>query len=164
MSLSGDNGHRSVCGPLCFVDPREAIRTIADSLGRGAREQLLEAVVSAWVDSLTDSEMAQRYDTALESLEEESLVLLAEWHAKVNGGLPVANLGFFRGVFDALGARRREVLLLASTLSAREAFATGVDIAVSLRILLPTLEDSVLDGLLSRCTALYIEQYRGASQ
>ena len=35
---------------LCFVDPADAIRAIADSVGREARRQLLGEAVRAWVD------------------------------------------------------------------------------------------------------------------
>jgi hypothetical protein len=37
---------------LCFVDPADAIRAIADSVGREARRQLLGEAVRAWVDEI----------------------------------------------------------------------------------------------------------------
>ena len=44
--------------PLCFIEPQEAIRVVADSVGREARRQLLGEVVRAWVDEIPDDELA----------------------------------------------------------------------------------------------------------
>ena len=41
---------------LCFVDPADAIRAIADSIGREARRQLLGEAVRAWVDEIPDDD------------------------------------------------------------------------------------------------------------
>ena len=38
--------------PLCFIEPQEAIRVVAESVGREARRQLLGEVVRAWVDEI----------------------------------------------------------------------------------------------------------------
>ena len=38
--------------PLCFIEPQDAIRVIAESVGREARRQLLGEVVRAWVDEI----------------------------------------------------------------------------------------------------------------
>ena len=37
---------------LCFIEPQNAIRVIADSVGREARRQILGEVVRAWVDEI----------------------------------------------------------------------------------------------------------------
>ncbi len=50
---------------LCFVDPADAIRAIADSIGREARRQLLGEAVRAWVDEIPDDELETHYARAL---------------------------------------------------------------------------------------------------
>ena len=50
---------------LCFVDPADAIRAIADSVGREARRQLLGEAVRAWVDEIPDEELQEHYAKAL---------------------------------------------------------------------------------------------------
>ena len=42
--------------PLCFIDPGDAIRVVADSVGREARRQLLGEAVRAWVDEIPDDD------------------------------------------------------------------------------------------------------------
>ena len=42
---------------LCFIDPADAVRAIADSVGREARRQLLGEAVRAWVDEIPDDEL-----------------------------------------------------------------------------------------------------------
>jgi hypothetical protein len=46
---------------LCFVDPADAIRAIADSVGREARRQLLGEAVRAWVDEIPDGELTKEF-------------------------------------------------------------------------------------------------------
>src|SRR4029077_1820044 len=46
---------------LCFIEPQNAIRVIADSVGREARRQILGEVVRAWVDEIPDSELESHY-------------------------------------------------------------------------------------------------------
>ena len=43
---------------LCFIQPQDAIRVIAESVGREARRQLVGEVVRAWVDDIPDQELA----------------------------------------------------------------------------------------------------------
>jgi hypothetical protein len=43
--------------PLCFIEPQEAIRVVAESVGREARRQLLGEVVRAWVDEIPEDEL-----------------------------------------------------------------------------------------------------------
>ena len=40
--------------PLCFIEPKDAIRVIAESVGREARRQLLGELVRAWVDEIPE--------------------------------------------------------------------------------------------------------------
>jgi hypothetical protein len=40
--------------PLCFIEPQDAIRVIAESVGRAARRELVGEVVAAWVDDIPE--------------------------------------------------------------------------------------------------------------
>ena len=51
---------------LCFIEPQEAIRVVAESVGREARRQLLGEVVAAWVDEIPDDELDVHYAKAVE--------------------------------------------------------------------------------------------------
>ena len=37
---------------LCFIEPAEAVRVIAECVGREARRALLAEVIQAWVDDI----------------------------------------------------------------------------------------------------------------
>jgi hypothetical protein len=52
--------------PLCFIEPQDAIRVIAESVGREARRKLLGALVRAWVDEIPDSELETHYVKAVD--------------------------------------------------------------------------------------------------
>src|SRR5215218_8537288 len=111
---------------LCFVDPADAIRAIADSVGREARRQLLGEVVRAWVDEIPESELESHYVRAVGELDEHDLSMLAAWHASMEIGAPVANKEFLVGAFSGLGDNRREALKIAAGLRGEEAFNHGV--------------------------------------
>ena len=88
---------------LCFVDPADAIRAIADSIGREARRQLLGEAVRAWVDEIPDDELETHYAKALSELDEHDLSMLAAWHGSLEVGQPVPNRDFLMGAFGSLG-------------------------------------------------------------
>ena len=46
--------------PLCFIEPQDAIRVVAESIGREARRQLVGEVVRAWVDEIKRLSGARR--------------------------------------------------------------------------------------------------------
>ena len=69
--------------PLCFIEPQNAIRVIADSVGREARRQILGEVVRAWVDEIPESELDSHYAKAVADLDEHDLSLLAAWHVSL---------------------------------------------------------------------------------
>ncbi len=71
---------------LCFIEPQNAIRVIADSVGREARRQILGEVVRAWVDEIPDSELMSHYAKAVADLDEHDLSMLAAWHASLEVG------------------------------------------------------------------------------
>ena len=89
--------------PLCFIDPREAIRVVAETVGREARRQLLEEVVHAWVDEIPEDELDVHYAKAVADLDDADLSMLAAWHASLEVGHPVANRDFLVKVFPSLG-------------------------------------------------------------
>ena len=68
--------------PLCFIEPQNAIRVIAESVGREARRQILGEVVRAWVDEIPESELESHYAKAVADLDEHDLSMLAAWHAR----------------------------------------------------------------------------------
>src|SRR5207237_201233 len=98
---------------LCFIEPQDAIRVIAESVGREARRQLVGEVVRAWVDEIPESELDRHYKQALADLDEHDLSMLAAWHASLEVGQPIANRDFLSNVFVTLGENRREALKIA---------------------------------------------------
>ena len=111
---------------LCFVDPADAVRAIADSVGREARRQLLGEAVRAWVDEIPDDELEIHYAKALSELDEHDLSMLAAWHGSLEAGQPVPNRDFLMGAFGSLGENRREALKLAAGFRGEEAVDAGV--------------------------------------
>src|SRR3977135_4427010 len=102
--------------PLCFIEPQDAIRVIAESVGREARRQLVGEVVRAWVDDLHEHELCLHYAKAVADLDDDDLNMLAAWHASLEVGQPIPNTDFLVGVFPSLGENRREALKLAAWL------------------------------------------------
>ena len=72
--------------PLCFIEPQNAIRVIAESVGREARRQILGEVVKAWVDEIPEPDLESHYAKAVADLDEHDLSLLAAWHASLEVG------------------------------------------------------------------------------
>src|SRR6202042_2063970 len=95
---------------LCFIEPQNAIRVIADSVGREARRQILGEVVRAWVDEIPESGLGSHYAKAVADPAEHDLSLLAAWHVSVEVGHPLPNREFLVNVFPSLGDHRREAL------------------------------------------------------
>ena len=106
--------------PLCFIEPQEAIRVVAESVGREARRQLLGEVVRAWVDEIPDDELEVHYAKAVDDLDDDDLSMLAAWHAALEVGQPVANKEFLLKAFSGLGQHRREALRIAAGFGASE--------------------------------------------
>ena len=102
--------------PLCFIEPHDAIRVIAESIGREARRQLLGELVRAWVDEIPEEELVSHYAKAVADLDEHDLSMLAAWHASLEVGQPIANRDFLVNVFPSLGDNRREALKIAAGL------------------------------------------------
>jgi hypothetical protein len=146
---------RGAAMPLCFIEPHDAIRVIADSVGREARRQLLGEVVRAWVDDLPDQELTVHYERALAGLDQDDLHLLAAWHASLEVGQPVPNTAFLVGVFPSLGENRREALKIAAGFKGEEAFDAGVAEDQALDTVLPHLSRERAIELASECIQLY---------
>src|SRR5438128_2771592 len=98
--------HREHAMPLCFIEPQDAIRVIANSVGREARRQLLGEVVRAWVDEIPEAELVSHYAKAVADLDHDDLTMLAAWHASLEVGHPIANKEFLVNVFPSLGENR----------------------------------------------------------
>ncbi|MGO9249551.1 MAG: hypothetical protein ACLQQB_04115 [Solirubrobacteraceae bacterium] len=141
--------------PLCFIEPQDAIRVIAESVGREARRQLVGEVVRAWVDDIPDQELSVHYARAIADLDEDDLHLLAAWHASLEVGQPIPNTDFLVGVFPNLGENRREALKIAAGFRGEEAFQAGVSEEQALDTVLPCLSRERAIELAHECIQLY---------
>jgi hypothetical protein len=141
---------------LCFIEPQNAIRVIADSVGREARRQILGEVVRAWVDEIPEPDLQSHYAKAVADLDEHDLSLLAAWHASLEvGGHPIPTKEFLVNVFPSLGENRREALRIAAGFRGEEAFEAGVGEEEALDTVLPWLSESRCVELAAECLELY---------
>jgi len=143
---------------LCFVDPADAVRAIADSVGREARRQLLGEAVRAWVDT----ELEVHYAKAISELDEHDLSMLAAWHGSLEVGHPVPNRDFLMGAFGSLGENRREALKLAAGFRGEEAVDAGVTEEDALELVLGLLSAPRLMALAVEAVELYIWDRAGS--
>jgi hypothetical protein len=141
---------------LCFVDPADAIRAIADSVGREARRQLLGEVVRAWVDEIPEGELDEHYAKAISALDEHDISMLAAWHGSMEVGQPVPNRDFLMAAYDSLGEHRREALKLAAGFRGEEAFEAGLTEERALDTVLEWLSPPRLMELAREAQDLYI--------
>jgi hypothetical protein len=148
--------------PLCFIEPQNAIRVIADSVGRQARRQILGEVVRAWVDEIPETELESHYAKAVADLDDDDLSLLAAWHASLEVGHPIANKEFLVNVFPSLGENRREALKIAAGFRGEEAFEAGVSEDQALDTVLPWLSEARCVELAGECLELYCWDRLGA--
>jgi hypothetical protein len=124
---------------LCFIEPKDAIRVIAESIGREGRRQLLGELVRAWVDEIPEQELESHYAKAVADLDEHDLSLLAAWHSSFEAGHAVPNKEFLLSAFESLGENRREALKIAAGFRGEEAFDSGVAEEQALETVLPWL-------------------------
>ena len=148
--------------PLCFIEPQDAIRVIADSVGRDARRTLVGEVVAAWVDDIPEQELCVHYAKAVAGLDEENLRVLAVWHSALEVAAPIANADFLLAVFPKLGPDRREALRIAAGFRGEEAFDAGVAEERALAAVLPHLSRARVNRLAQRCIDLYIKDRLGS--
>ena len=141
---------------LCFIEPQDAIRVIAESVGREARRQLMGELVRAWVDEIPEPELESHYAKAVADLDEHDLSLLAAWHASLEVGHAVPSKEFLTGVFQSLGDNRREALKIAAGFRGEEAFDSGVAEDQALDTVLPFLSRERSMELASECVDLYL--------
>jgi hypothetical protein len=141
---------------LCFIEPADAIRAVADSVGREARRQLLGEAVRAWVDEIPDDELESHYSKALSELDEHDISMLAAWHASMDVGTPLPNREFLIGAFDSLGVHRREALKLAAGFRGEEAIDRGVTEERALETVLEWLSRPRLIELATEAMELYV--------
>ena len=149
--------------PLCFIEPQEAIRVMADSLGREARRQLLGEVVHAWVDEIPEDELEVHYAKAVEDLDDDDLSMLAAWHASLDVGRPIANKEYLLRAFPSLGELRREALKIAAGFRGEEAFDAGVSEEQALDTVLPWLSHERMSQLAAEAVELYCWDRLGTS-
>jgi hypothetical protein len=147
--------------PLCFIEPADAIRVIAESIGREARRQLVGEVVRAWVDEIPEGELVTHYAKAVADLDDDDLSMLAAWHASLEIGQPIANTEFLVNVFPSLGENRREALKIAAGFRGEEAFDAGVAEEQALETVLPRLSRERAVELAAECIELYIWDRQG---
>src|SRR6201982_2476094 len=140
--------------PLCFIEPQDAIRVIAETVGREARRQLLGELVRAWVDEIPEEDLESHYAKAVADLDEHDLSMLAAWHASLEVGQPIANRDFLVNAFPTLGENRREALKIAAGFRGEEAFDCGVAEDQALETVLPFLSRERAEELASECLAL----------
>src|SRR3954452_20259996 len=140
--------------PLCFIEPQDAIRVIAESVGREARRQLLGELVRAWVDEIPEQELASHYAKAVEDLDEHDLSMLAAWHASLEVGMPVANKDFLVGAFSSLGEHRREALRIPAGCHGVGGVNAGVAEEQALETVLPWLSEERAVELAAECLEL----------
>ena len=140
---------------LCFIEPEQAIRVVAESVGRDARRQLLGGVVHAWVDEIPEDELGNHYAQAVEDLDEDDLSMLAAWHVSLDVGRPVASKEFLLGAFPSLGEHRREALKIAAGFRGDEAFDAGIGEEQALETVLPWLSTERTTALVAEAVDLY---------
>ena len=140
---------------LCFIEPKDAIRVIAESVGREARRQLLGELVRAWVDEIPEQELESHYAKTVADLDEHDLSMLAAWHASLEVGNPIANVDFLVNTFSSLGENRREALKIAAGFRGEEAFNAGVAEEQALETVLPWLTRERAAELAAECIELY---------
>src|ERR671923_1387795 len=140
---------------LRFIEPAEAVRVIAESIGREARRALLAEVIQAWVDDIPEQELAHHYGRAVHELGHEDLSMLAAWHATLEVGPPIATADFLLGAFESLGAHKRDALKLAARFRGDEAFLAGVAEEETLDIVLPWLSEQRLELLAAAAIEIY---------
>ena len=142
--------------PLCFIEPQDAIRVIAESVGREARRQLLGELVRAWVDEIPEADLETHYVKAVADLDDDDLSMLAAWHASLEVGRPVANREFLVNAFNSLGENRREALKIAAGFRGEEAFDSGVAEDHALDTVLPHLSRERSIELAAECLDVYL--------
>ena len=142
--------------PLCFIRPEQAIRVVAESIGREARRQLLGEVVHAWVEEIPEDELETHYAQAVEDLDDDDLSMLAAWHASLDGaGRPIASKEFLLSAFTGLGEHRREALKIAAGFRGDEAFEAGMAEEQALETVLPWLSHERTLALAAEALELY---------
>ena len=149
--------------PLCFIEPHDAIRVIAESVGRDARRQLVGEVFHAWVEEIPERELVTHYARAVAELDSDDLSMLAAWHASLDTvGQPIANTDFLLSIYPSLGEHRREALKVAAGLGSEEAFDAGLAEEQALESVLPCLSRERAAELATECIELYIWDRMGS--
>ena len=140
---------------MCFIEPQNAIRVIADrSAARLAARSSARWSAPGSTRSPRPSSPSH-YAKAVADLDEHDLSLLAAWHASLDGGHPLPNKEFLVNVFPTLGENRREALKIAAGFRGEEAFEAGVGEDQALDTVLPWLSQERCVELARECLELY---------
>src|SRR5262249_35748153 len=104
---------------LCFVDPADAIRAIADSIGREARRRLLAAALAAeargrrsagrspsWVAEFPAGDLEAPSAKPPSGLDEPAPSLFAPGPGPLEIAQPAPTRAFLRGAFGSFGENR----------------------------------------------------------
>ncbi len=145
---------------LRILDPARAIHAIADAVGREARRELVELVITAWVDTIPEHELADHYRKALAGLAPEDLRDVAGW-GSCGVAVAIPSREFLLGAFRSLGDGRREALRQAACLRGLSAFDAGVPELQVLDTVLPCLSRAQLTELAREATELYLTDRLG---
>ena len=150
--------------PLCFIDPADAIRAIADSVGREERAASSWARRSARGSTRSPTTSSRRTTPkAIAELDEHDISMLAAWHASLEVGHAVRARDFLMGAFPTLGEHRREALKLAAGFRGEEAVDRGVTEERALETVLGWLSGPRLMELAVEAVELYVWD-RGGSE
>lgn len=141
---------------LCFIEPQDAVRAVAGSVGTDSRHQLLIEVIRAWVDSVPDDELEQHYARVITDLDEEDLTMLAAWHASLSVGAPIASRDFLVGAFHSLGEHRREALRIAAAFCGSSGVSPGLGPEDAMESVLPWLSQESQRELAAVALEIYV--------
>lgn len=146
-----------------FIDPRDAIRIVSESVGREARRRIIGELVRAWVDEIPENELGTHYVKAVADLDEHDLSMLAAWHASlVVGHRLVANRDFLANAFSMLGENQREALKIAVALRSEDAFDAGVDAEQMIESMLARLSYERAEQAAREISVIYMCDRLGA--
>ena len=141
--------------PLCFIEPQEAIRVVAEAVGREARRQLLGEVVRAWVDEIPDDELAGALRQGRRGARRRRPVDARRLARVARGRASPWPTRSSCSAFARLGEHRREALRIAAGFRGEDAFEAGVSEEQALDTVLPWLSAERTMELAAEAVELY---------
>lgn len=142
---------------LCFIEPEDAIRAIASSIGADSRHQLIVEAIRCWVDGVPEDELEHHYAKVVSGMDDEDLTMLAAWHASLDVGTPIATRDFLVGAYDSLGKHRRDALRIAAAFQGENGLGNVEgDEEEALLAVLPWLSEERMNELAAVALEIYI--------